>query len=54
MHTYSRVPGLGKQRGKKENSEYEKSTEYGGVQREALSGNIVTQKKNYGKAAGNL
>lgn len=24
----------------------------GGVQREALSGNIVTQKKNYGKAAG--
>lgn len=48
MYTYSTVPGLGKQRGERENTVNMRES-VGGVQRDLVPGNIMTEVKNEGR-----
>lgn len=50
MCTYSTVPGLGKQRGKREDTVNMRGREsVGGVQRHLVTGNIMTEEKKEGR-----
>lgn len=52
LHTYSRVPGLGKQRGKREDTvSMRRGGGGGGADRGTVTGNIMTEEKKEGRPA---
>lgn len=55
MYTYSTVPGLGKQKRKGENTvSMGESESVGGVQRDIVVGNIMTEEKKEGRPEDSL